>query len=369
MIPMNTRGRSLSTLLTLVAICLSTAGDARETKDEKKPHPTRTEIDSAIARGVKSLLGDQGNDGSWGRDIGRTGLAVYALSHSGKTEKDAPVAKGVRWILTHLASPGTYEASLTVMALATVDREKYAKPIGRLAKLIQSGQVKNGQWSYKLKASRSGGDNSNTQFAILALWHARSAGAVLEPKVLRRTLEFFRDSQNEDGGWGYSDKERKKSYGSMTSAGLAALVIAGGGLAKKQLKDPALREDPHVKKAAAWLAKNFVPDKNPGARFRLGGRNAKRKEITETFWRYYRLWGLERAATLAGIEKMGERDWYKEGARFLLDSQRDDGSWVGSSNAVQTTCFALLFLRRATRRAVTTEPPVPAGTTTPSPKK
>src|SRR5207302_4089676 len=47
-----------------------------------------------------------------------------------------------------------------------------------------------------------GGDNSNTQFAILGLWAARRHGVPVE-KALARADSRFRTSQNGDGGWGY----------------------------------------------------------------------------------------------------------------------------------------------------------------------
>src|SRR5207244_11680050 len=47
-----------------------------------------------------------------------------------------------------------------------------------------------------------GGDNSNTQFAVLALWAARRHGIPVE-KALARAEARFRNSQNADGGWGY----------------------------------------------------------------------------------------------------------------------------------------------------------------------
>jgi hypothetical protein len=38
------------------------------------------------------------------------------------------------------------------------------------------------------------------------------------------------------------------------------------------------------------------------------------------------------------------RDWYREGAAWLVEAQRPEGHW----GTVDETCFALLFLRRAT---------------------
>jgi hypothetical protein len=67
---------------------------------------------------------------------------------------------------------------------------------------------------------------------------------------------------------------------------------------------------------------------------------------------------------------MGEHRWYAEGARYLVDSQRPDGTWFpeqargrggrrgggfrGNVFVTSDQCFALLFLARATARALGT---------------
>ena len=68
-------------------------------------------------------------------------------------------------------------------------------------------------------------------------------------------------------------------------------------------------------------------------------------------WLYYFLYALERAGILYGTEVFGGHEWYPEGATWLLDNQQQDGAWdaVNGSNKVWDTCFAILFLRRATR--------------------
>jgi hypothetical protein len=46
---------------------------------------------------------------------------------------------------------------------------------------------------------------------------------------------------------------------------------------------------------------------------------------------------------------LGKHDWYEEGAQHLLGAQSGDGSWsAGGESALVNTCFALLFLKRAT---------------------
>ena len=54
-------------------------------------------------------------------------------------------------------------------------------------------------------------------------------------------------------------------------------------------------------------------------------------------------------------EFFGDQEWYPVGAKYLLDHQRGDGSWssqaappTGRMKEYLDTCYALLFLRRAT---------------------
>ena len=83
-------------------------------------------------------------------------------------------------------------------------------------------------------------------------------------------------------------------------------------------------------------------------------------------WHYYYLYAMERAGMLAYVEWMGEHDWYGEGVEFLLREQLGSGAWSQGAGmraaagamwrpnpqddllAVQSTCFALLFLKKGT---------------------
>ena len=51
---------------------------------------------------------------------------------------------------------------------------------------------------------------------------------------------------------------------------------------------------------------------------------------------------------LYGTETFGKHNWYNEGAHYLLGKQGAEGNWGARKN----TCFAILFLRRATRALV-----------------
>lgn len=332
------------------------------------PPAAAPEAEPLVEKGLAWLRKKQQPDGTFDRDPGKTALGLLTLVHCGVPADDRAVDRALRQTLASLARPDNYHASLAVMALVALDPAVHRKRVERLVRLVEMGQCENGQWSYQLRRGRSSGDNSNTQFAVLALWAGRQAGVDPDPEVLERVLGYFTATQNEDGGWGYAAKERQKSYGSMTATGLAAIVAARAARARLPAGDPRCREGEEVRKALGWLGENLALDVNPGAVFRLRGLRGQVKEVGDSFWRHYWLWSLERAATLAGADRIGERDWYAEGVRFLAESQRDDGSWVGSEAPFEATAFSLLFLRRATRRAVATEQARLRGTVTPEPR-
>jgi len=104
----------------------------------------------------------------------------------------------------------------------------------------------------------------------------------------------------------------------MTAGGIGSLVIFRWMLHKPWV------DESHVKKGMEWL------DANVKARLPK--------------WHIYYLYGLERAGMLYGTDLIGTRDWYDEGAEWLIEHQADNGSWRN----VADTCFAILFLKRAT---------------------
>ena len=61
---------------------------------------------------------------------------------------------------------------------------------------------------------------------------------------------------------------------------------------------------------------------------------------------------MERAGRLSGQRYFGGHDWYEVGSRFLVDNQKDDGSWRGTGRGafdtapVIATSFSLLFLSK-----------------------
>ncbi len=213
-----------------------------------------------------------------------------------------------------------------------------------------------------------GGDNSNTQFATLALWVGRRHGLPIAEAVARVEARF-RGSQNGDGGWGYKSSSsghghKDDSTGTMTCAGLLGLAVAhGNALERVQAKDRpglagAIDRDRSLQAGLAALGSAID---HPLAGKGLGGKGAGGKGKGKGKGggpqgfagkaggrTYYFLWSLERVAVALGLDTIRAKDWYHWGAEIALASQQADGSWQGEyGRSGVDTCFALLFLRRA----------------------
>jgi hypothetical protein len=205
--------------------------------------------------------------------------------------------------------------------------------------------------------SRSvGGDNSNTQFAVLALWAARRYGVPVE-KALARTAARFRGCQHSDGGWGYTTNlvngtKPDESTAAMTCAGLLGLAFGYGGAYEATLRTGR----PKFSKGAS-ASRAFDLTKDGAVRnglitvARVIGSRLEDPRLDSAPGRlsdmYYLLWSVERVGVAYSMHVIGGRDWYAWGSAALLAGQRADGGWMGKLGSDVDTSFALLFLRRA----------------------
>lgn len=189
-------------------------------------------------------------------------------------------------------------------------------------------------------------DNSNTQFAILAMWTAQKH-KVPTRRTLKLLVKRFRESQNVDGGWSYGYARGNSATAStpaMTCAGLSGLAV---GMAMTSDKKAAKEAEILLVKRAFRCLMKFIGE--PSEKF------DKRVPLEENTNLYY-LWSIERVAVMYNLATVGAKDWYRWGAEILVTNQEQagqhPGAWVNGGNAtlsdpVVNTSFALLFLRGA----------------------
>mgnify|MGYP002010804039 CR=1 FL=1 len=270
--------------------------------------------------------------------------------------------------------------------------------------LRAEGKVLRGSWAYNVPAPRARHyDNSNTQFAVYGLAAASRSGVEVDPEVWERILaHWLRDlgptkdevelqlehgafspfakpkeeqkpkdepkegTREREGagdatqqkkvkqketvlaaGWDYcryKDDSVVMPYTAMTGAGVSSLAYVLERV--RALELPASPLHAQAEQAArgglAWLQHHLKDALAPGG-----------DGMTRAF-PYYALWSLEKGFDSTHVQRVAQQDWWRLGARWLLEKQEQDGSWQiesdvrGPSLVRARTCFALLFLSRAT---------------------
>jgi len=336
-------------------------------------------VDAAIDKGARYLKGL--NDYGVPRAARKDELVLLTLVHAGVPASD-PAYQRLFKAMMEAPLEKTYSVVLQAMILEEVDRVRHQGRIAQCGQFLVDNECRNGQWSYgepttfaiepprdvatgakeraevreflgpgqkpkvvrkiHVKKQREGpptGDNSNTQYAALGLRACHDAGIVLPKEWIRLARNWWYVSQHDGSndayagrGWSYREKGDFHPYGSMTAGAVGGVVIYDFIL------DESWKRDACVHRGMEWVARNFTVTENPGPPEPHGG----------GLNHYYYLYAMERLGILYGTEKLGAHDWYPKGALFLLDAQRADGSWQ-ADDPVTDTCFAILFLRRATR--------------------
>ncbi len=313
------------------------------------------DVERAIRDGVRFLKSKQRPDGSWA-DIeqdartGPTSLAVLALLAAGE-KADSPAIERALELLRGSRPEdlhSTYAIALQTMVFAGATPERDRPRILANVEILERAQIKLGDrmvwpgtWNY-INPQGSAGDNSNTQYALMGLNAASVAGLTIRPEVWALSRAYFELSQNRDGGWGYTPRQ-KQSTASMTCAGISSLALVRARRLEdsERIEGNAIRDcgkgsyDAGLARGLDWLGSHFRIDQNFGSGVQ---------------WKFYYLYGLERAGRLTGARFIGGHDWYRLGAEDLVRAQdKLSGFWQGElveKDAVLATSFALLFLAK-----------------------
>lgn len=359
------------------------------------PKVDQKRLDEVIKKGVEYLRTAGTPSGGYAGEC--VELVLLTLIHAGVPESDPYFQLLIKKMLS-APMEHTYNVSAQAMVLERLDRVRFQKRIYHCAQFLVDNQQSTGMWNYgaptrlgelppgvpvrekkptgsskerpptddgkhvvvrfpvtKDVTHRSqlggGGDPSNSQYAALGLRACHDAGIIIPREVIEMASRSWRGNQifpegsmksgdvptgtNQNtapGGWNYTADGRREGRpsGSMTVGAVGALAIYDYILEKNW------KNDPELMAGVNWISKNFTVTTNPAG---------------EPGWLFYYLYALERAGMLLSTDYFGKNEWYPEGANFLMNQQRADGSWstAGPSNPAFDTCFAILFLRRATR--------------------
>ncbi len=363
------------------------------------------EVLFAIHDGAESLLASAETWNSDNADQGRRSLAALALVKAHIRTDTPAIANAVQAAVARCAADGYrpsvhhyYGAGVDATLMVEVGGENFRPQLQIIADYILAGQLDHGGWDYPEGHNNNNqstylGDTSVTQYAILGLWAAKRAGVEVPNSAFERCINWHFSTQIEDGGFAYCPgttigPEQGAAGINMTAAGIGSVMIATMHLYPNQYDKlftgsveneapppmettrpsgpleivdldtppdtevvlngpstiPITRIQQSMRRAAGWLGTRFVNYNQAG----------------HAFYYYY---AVERAASMAHVDTIGQYDWYNYCADHLLSIQKDDGSWsVSPALAIQDTSFAILFLAKSTGSIVgPTRTPDPAG--------
>lgn len=318
---------------------------ARAPNEKQKPadEAMTKEVKKAQAKGIEYLKQKQkkqDGDGIWNWEHndqltslqpgGCSCLAMLALLESGFTMDDEVIARGMKY-LRSLEPKLTYVVSLQTQVFVKANQKEDAERIKKNVEWLEDAAVwKDGKllgWSYGSNAGRRG-DNSNTRYAVSALFAAHKAGFKTKNKFWEEVRDFYIRNQTRGGGWTYMNENAAvKGTHTMTVSGLLGLAQANEIIGKEDVAAKAASTA-----GSEWLAKEFRLVNAP-----------------HTLYNFDVVAALGRARDQRFIgEGDKKRDWYKEGCEWLLKNQKAGGEWQIATALdnfpVVSTSFALRFL-------------------------
>ena len=261
-----------------------------------------------------------------------------------------------------------YNEAIACIFLCEAGPEEFQAEIRALLGALLNRQQQSGCWGYK---PHTYDDTSQTQYGMLALWTAHSAGVAAQTPRVERAMQWLFGIQAKDGGYPYNPSSPVSL--SMSAAGLGSVYVGahllGFGVQREGAKEkekstlpPALQLVGAKKKKStefqtlrpqtinasmvrrATSAGNAWFDKNFGA------------ENEDQRFTYYYLYGLERYKSFKEIvegENVAEPAWYNAGVDYLKAEQEKNGSWnKGMIGASADTAFAVLFLVRSSKKSI-----------------
>lgn len=344
----------------LLAACLAAVPDSAWGYTKESPE-VRQLVDKGLA-----FLEKQTDDRLGGK-------CVVALAFIKNKKPDHPrVQEAVDACSRGLASLDSdshiYSVGMAIIFLCEHNASAHKSLIQAYLNELKKRQKANGSWGYNYEEI---GDNSQTQYAALALWEAHKHRLFTDAEAVRQMAHWLVRVQDPSGGWSYKgeegamDKRVKQNSAEITlsinSAAMGSSLIAGdlfgllqpggmeedteplptgvrfAGQEKRQmppLKDSQLDRAKlmqAIRDGDAWMNKNY--------------------KVSQLEFQLYYMYSLERYKSFESVlsgNNSPEPEWYNNGVEWLKKNQQSDGHWYGGCGNAVDTGFALLFLMRST---------------------
>ncbi len=280
-----------------------------------------------VKKGLDYLARTQSEDGSWKGNYGRTpgvvGLCALAfMAHgeeAGAGEYGKVLERAIGYIMRSqndsglLAAGGSpmYSHGFATLALAEAYGMHPSKDLGKVLKkavdLTISAQNAQGGWRYSVGDTSS--DITVTGCQMMALRAAQNAGIEVPKEVIQKGVAYVKACSSPDGGFSY---QANRSGSGVARTGIGVTILSLCGEYKSE----------EVKRGADYLSSRPLERHN---------------------YMYYGAYYCSQAMFQVGGKYW--KDWNRQVSRVLIEGQRADGSWPGSTGGVECcTAMALLAL-------------------------
>ena len=317
--------KHLSLVIAFAVVCLpvpcALADDDAlfELSDDDKAPELTEDAKKAIDRGLKYLIANQNQDGSWSMQNGDYAIAGTSLGlmafmveghFPGFGEYGDALDRAKEYLLKRSEeSPSgamgvkMYEIGLYTIAMSELwgmtkdpeDNKRIQKYLERAVQIILRSQSPLGGWRYAPRPD-AGQDTSVTAMVFVSLASAREAGILVPTETIERLTGYLRDQAFDEqrGGFGYQGRGFTIA---CTAGGVYAAQLAGN------------RETEWVQAALNTL-------ENDPKMF-------SRKDNGHFYYSHY--YAMQ-AMVQAGDERYSK--WYPKIRDALISLQKPNGSWV-----------------------------------------
>ncbi len=376
--------KSFQLTLKLVVICATWVALLVPKAPGQSFTPDHPKVVEMVNRGVAFLAGKGRIRQSGMYEMGAPIMAGYAVLKVTGDANHATVKVGIeaaQRISDSLAarSAGSdskivYEAGVACVLLASADAIKYRKEIENIRDWFVKNQKSHGGFGYP---DRPGGDTSQVQYAVLALWTMHQAGIPVPMDTVEDVVTYLKRTQDPGGGWGYegvlgNGLVSQSVTKSLATAGSGAIIMGGDVLGFYGVRSRKAVDADGIPTA---LIRTDVRDQLPAQRRKVtmsksdtDGTIASATRYLDSIanqtnipqWYFYWRYSQERYESFREIyngKSIESPAWYNSGVADLMGLQEQDGSWGGSKRVDHTptevsTAFAILYLIRSTQQAI-----------------
>ncbi len=376
----------IGSLLVALCSCLMASSTCQA---QKKYDPFHDKV-VKIADDAVAYLEQQGSR-TPNSSICALSVIEYYKRYEGDVPKDNPYIEAAVAEVVDLVRKGssdvlnnreTYFPAVAMILLAEYDSKKYRDEIITILDALIERQLRIGAFTYN---GDTEGDTSQSQFGALAFFVARQHRIPLDPKHVKKLLEFYVDYQAQSGTWSYKARLGEGNVpgtNSIHSASLSSVYLladmlrlsrrvksvasvggdAGLGLPKNvSVYTPPTGKGAERDLAAAWGDGDSPVvdfDKRKLASCKSAGKAwyATQFQFPINSWNSYFMYALERYAYFKeqaeGNLGSSLSSWYDDGVDYIEEYQEDSGAVIGhrrvnSMPVDVNTAFSVLFLVRA----------------------